>query len=137
YIDRVEMVVDEDNASRIAAFLAGKYDLGWEFPGTINRADWVQIADTLKKRRPGLRTLEFPSNVVNDFSMRTDRPPFNDARVRQAISLAMDRQEIIDATLEGVGAVTGPVPSALTDWALPIAQLRAGARYSRHHPAQA
>ena len=37
YIDRVEMIVDEDNASRMAAFLAGKYDLGWEFPGTINR----------------------------------------------------------------------------------------------------
>ena len=35
YIDRVEMFVDEDNASRIAAFLGGKYDLGWEFPGTI------------------------------------------------------------------------------------------------------
>ena len=46
------MIVDEDNASRMAAFLAGKYDLGWEFPGTINRTDWVQIKDTLKQRRP-------------------------------------------------------------------------------------
>ena len=137
YIDRVEMVVDEDNASRIAAFLAGKYDLGWEFPGAINRSDWVQIADTLKKRRPGLRTLEFPSNVVSDFSMRTDRPPFNDVRVRQAVSLAMNRQEIIDATLEGVGAVTGPVPAALTDWALPVDQLGEGAKYYRHDPAEA
>ena len=137
YIDRVEMVVDEDNASRIAAFLAGKYDLGWEFPGTINRSDWVQISETLKKRRPNLRTLEFPSNVVNDFSMRTDRPPFNDVRVRQAISLAMDRQDIIDATLEGVGAVPGPVPSALTDWALPVDQLGEGAKFYRHDPAEA
>jgi len=40
-IDRVEIVVDEDNASRTAAFLAGRYDLGWEFPGTINTSDWV------------------------------------------------------------------------------------------------
>ena len=37
YIDRVEVFVDEDNASRMSAFLAGKYDLGWENPGTINR----------------------------------------------------------------------------------------------------
>ena len=29
----------------MAAFLSGKYDLGWEFPGTINRTDWVQIKD--------------------------------------------------------------------------------------------
>src|SRR5262249_35640988 len=43
YIDRVEMFVDEDNASRLAAFLGGKYDLGWEFPGAINRSDWLQL----------------------------------------------------------------------------------------------
>ena len=137
YIDRVEMIVDEDNASRTAAFLAGKYDLGWEFPGTINRSDWVQIADTLKKRRPSLRTMEFTSNVVNDFALRTDKPPFNDVRVRQAISMAMDRKGIIDATLEGVGVVNGPVPAALTDWALPIDQLGEGAKYYKHDPAEA
>jgi peptide/nickel transport system substrate-binding protein len=129
YIDRVEMIVDEDNASRIAAFLAGKYDLGWEFPGTINRSDWVQIVDTLKKRRSGLRTMEFTSNVVNDFALRVDRPPFSDVRVRQAVSLAMDRTAIIDATLEGVGVVNGPVAAALTDWALPIDRLGEGAKY--------
>ncbi len=33
YIDRIEVAVDEDNASRMAAFIAGKYDLGWEYPG--------------------------------------------------------------------------------------------------------
>ena len=33
YIDRVELLVDEDNASRMAAFLSGRYDLGWEFRG--------------------------------------------------------------------------------------------------------
>src|SRR2546427_3917566 len=82
------MAVDEDNASRIAAFLAGKYDLGWEFPGTINRTDWVQIKDTLKQKRPNLKTVEFPSAVMNHISMRTDAKPFSDVRVRQAMSLA-------------------------------------------------
>ena len=137
HIDRVEVTVDEDNASRISAFLAGKFDLGWENPGTINRSDWVQLAEPLKTRRPGLKVLEFPSNVVNDFFMRTDRPPFNDARVRQAVSLAMDRKGYVDATLEGVGVVNGPVPAALGDWALPIAELGEGAKYYRYDPAEA
>src|SRR5262245_2919378 len=137
YIDRVEMVVDEDNASRMAAFLGGRYDLGWEFPGAINRADWAQISDTLKKRRPGLKVAEFPSNVMNLIDMRTDKPPFNDARVRQAMSLALDRKGIIDATLEGMGSVNGPLPAALSEWALPVSELGEGAKYYRHDPAEA
>ena len=59
YIDRIEMRVDEDNASRVAAFLSGQYELGPELPGTVNRTDWVQIKDTLKRRRPNLKTAEF------------------------------------------------------------------------------
>jgi peptide/nickel transport system substrate-binding protein len=137
YLDRVEIHVDEDNASRTAAFLAGKYDLGWEFPGTINRSDWVQIAEPLKKRRPGLQVLEYPSNVVNDLSFRADKPPFNDVRVRQAVCLAMDRKAQIDSIFEGVGAVNGPLPAALDDWALPIAQLGEGAKLYTHSVAEA
>jgi peptide/nickel transport system substrate-binding protein len=137
YIDRVELLVDEDNASRMAAFLSGRYDLGWEFPGTINRTDWVQIKDRLRQTRPTLRTVEFPSNVVNDLAMRTDQRPWSDVRVRQAVSMAIDRREIIEATLEGVGVVNGPLPAALGDWALPIDQLGEGSRNYRHDPAEA
>jgi peptide/nickel transport system substrate-binding protein len=137
YIDRIEMFVDEDNASRMSAFLAGKYDLGWEFPGAIGRTDWVQIKDSLKQRRPNLRTAEFVSNVETHISMRTDQKPFNDVRVRQAISLAIDRQGIIDAILEGVGIVNPAVPAAFKEWAVPIEQLGEGGRYFRHDPAEA
>jgi peptide/nickel transport system substrate-binding protein len=138
YIDRVELVVDEDNASRMSAFLAGRYDLGWETPGMINRTDWVQIRETLKQRRPNLKTVEFTSSIMVHLAMRTDKPPFNDARVRQAIALAIDRKGIIDATLEGVGVLNPPgVPAFLKDWALPTDKLGEGARYYRHDPAEA
>lgn len=137
YIDRIEVTVDEDNASRVAAFLSGKYDLGWENPGIINRTDWVQIKDTLRQKRPGLKTLEFPSNVMSHISMRTDQKPFNDVRVRQAMSHAVDRQGILDATAEGVGIFNPPVPAALKDWTLPVAQLGEGAKYYTYDPAEA
>ena len=136
-IDRVELVVDEDNASRMAAFLSGKYHIGWEFPGTINRTDWVQIKDTLQQKRPGLRVAEFPGNVMTYISMRTDRPPFNDVRVRRAMSLAIDRQGILDAVAEGFGAPNPPVPAALKEWSIPMAQLGEGARWYRYDPAEA
>ena len=137
YIDKIEVTVDEDNASRIASFLAGKYDLGWENPGTINRTDWVQIKDTALKRRPGLKTAEFPSNVMSHISMRTDGKPFSDVRVRQAISLAIDRQGILDATAEGVGIYNPAVPAALKEWSLPVKELGDGAKYFKYDVGEA
>jgi peptide/nickel transport system substrate-binding protein len=137
YIDRVEMVVDEDNASRMAAFLTGKYDLGWEFPGTINRTDWVQIKDRLKQKRPNLKVAEFPSNVMNHISMRTDQKPFSDPRVRHAMSLAVDRQAIIDSPYEGVGVFNPPVPAGLKEWSIPMDQLGEDAKYYKADPGEA
>jgi peptide/nickel transport system substrate-binding protein len=137
YIDKVEVGVDEDNASRMAAFIAGKYDLGWEYQGVINRVDWVQIKDTLKQKRPRLQTAEYPNAVMTHISMRTDKAPFSDVRVRRAISLAIHRQGIIDAVLEGGGVFNPPVPAALKEWSVPMNQLGEGARWYKYDLAQA
>jgi len=137
YIDRVEATVDEDNASRMAAFLSGKYDLGWEFPGTVARVDWVQIKGTLAQRRPNLKTAEFPSPVMNHISMRTDQKPFSDVRVRRAMSLAIDRKGIIDSAYEGVGVMNPPVAAALKEWSIPFDKLGEGAKYYKYDPAEA
>jgi peptide/nickel transport system substrate-binding protein len=124
-IERIEALVDEDKASRIAAFLTGKYDLGTEFPGTIDWTDW----DVVKKGRRDLKTQLYPSNVMSHIYVRNDKPPFSDVRVRRAMSLAINRQAIIDATYEGNGAFNPPVPAALKEWSIPIDQLGEGARY--------
>ena len=137
YIDRIEAAVDEDNASRMAAFIAGKYDIGWEYQGVINRVDWVQIKDTLKQKRPRLQTAEYPNAVMNHISMRTDKAPFSDVRVRRAMSLAIHRQGIIDAVYEGVGAFNPPVPAALKEWSVPMNQLGEGARWYKYDLSQA
>jgi peptide/nickel transport system substrate-binding protein len=137
HIDRVEAFVDEDNASRMAAFLAGKYDLGWEFMGIINRVDWVQIRDVLKQKRPRLQTVEFTTPVVSHVSMRTDKAPFSDVRVRRAMSMAIDRKAIIDALYEGVGVLNPAVPAALRDWSLPMDQLGEGLANYKYDPAAA
>jgi len=137
YIDRVEATVDEDNASRMAAFLSGKYDLGWAFPGTIDRVDWVQIKGTLAQRRPNLKTVEFSSPVMNHISMRTDQKPFSDVRVRHAMSLAIDRKGIIESAYEGMGAINPPVPAALKEWSIPLDKLGEGAKYYKHDPVEA
>ena len=99
YIERIEAPVDEDSASRIASFLAGKYDLGYD-GGYIFRTEWAQIKDAVKQKRPTLKTIDVVANIFSHLSMRTDQKPFNDVRVRQAISLAVDRQGLMDVGIE-------------------------------------
>jgi len=137
-IDLVELVIDEDQASRVAAFLGKKYDLGPEFMGIINRPDWNQLKDQIQKHRPGLQTAEMPSNVRMGVTMRSDKPPFTDVRVRRAVSMAINRKGLIDSVADGVAVLNPPaIPAALRDWALPVDQLGEGARYYRHDPAEA
>ena len=76
------------------------------------------------------------SNVVGAIFMRTDMPPFNDVRVRRAISHAIDRQGIIEA-VSGRGAPTQAIARGLTEWSLPIDQLGAGAKYYQYNPQEA
>jgi len=68
--------------------------------------------------------------------MRTDQPPFNDVRVRHAISQAIDRQALIEAVWVR-GEPTAAVPRGLQEWSLPVDQLGAGAKYYQYDPKEA
>src|SRR6201993_4383052 len=68
--------------------------------------------------------------------MRTDMSPFNDVRVRRAISQAIDRQAIIDAVFIK-GEPTPAVSRGLSEWSPRIDELGAGARYYQHEPKEA
>src|SRR5262249_15913102 len=91
---------------------------------------------SLKKTHPPLIYQDFLSNVTNGVHMRTDQPPFNDVRVRRAISHAIDRQAIIDAVFlkgEPTPAISRGVPA----WSPRIDELGAGAKYYQHDPQEA
>ena len=49
--------------------------------------------------------------------------PFDNLQVRQALSMAIDRQAIIDSVFFGAGQVSGPIAPTLGDWATPIEDL--------------
>src|SRR5262249_50600477 len=136
YIDRVGGTVDEDAASRVSSFIAGKWDIGYE-GGLVFRTEGGQIRDALRQPRPAPRPTAVLANTTSHVSMRADQPPCNDVRVRRAMSLAIDRQAIMDATSEGTGALNPPIPAGLKDWSLPIAQLGDAVRYYKRDLAEA
>ncbi len=134
HIDRVEGIDFNDPAARLAAFVTGQLDAGPEFPGMmIRRQDWSIVKD----KRPNLRYVEFPSNVMVHAGMRIDKAPFSDIRVRRALSMAIDRKAILQATAEGVGVMNPPIPAALTAWATPYDQLGEGLKWDQYNPSEA
>lgn len=134
YINRFEGIDFNDPAARLAAFVTGQIDAGPEFPGMmIRRQDWAIIKD----KRPKLRYVEFPSNVMVHAGMRIDKPPFNDVRVRRALSMAIDRKAILQATQEGVGVMNPPIPAGLPAWSIPYDQLGPGLKWDAYNPAEA
>ena len=62
---------------------------------------------------PNLQLFAFPSRTVYFIGWNTRREPFTDARVRRAMTYAINRQEIIEALLEGYGS---PATSTIPPW---------------------
>jgi len=62
--------------------------------------------------------LDIPFNLNAYLFWKVDQPPFNDIRVRQAFSLALDRDELVKVIFEGQGAASTVLPKAMSSWAL-------------------
>jgi peptide/nickel transport system substrate-binding protein len=133
YFDEVHLIVLDDDSTASAAYMSGQLDFGWQFISTIR----MEEIEEFKKRHPDWYYQPFMWNVHAYLYMHTDKPPFNDPRVRQAISMAMNRQEMREFVSVGQGQPDTAVPASLADWHLPVDQLGDGARYYQHNPAEA
>jgi peptide/nickel transport system substrate-binding protein len=73
----------------------------------------------LLKDDPGLQAYRSPRLGYDFLNMDCRRKPFNDVRVRQALSYAIDRQAIIKVAAAGFGTLTPPCTAPMKEWQLP------------------
>ncbi len=96
----------DDSLTAMRMFLAGGADITGEFPST--RLAWLQ------ERRPGeTRIADYRGAYY--FAFNTRQPPFDDVRVRRALSLAIDRRWISEELLAiGTQPAWGIIPPGLS-----------------------
>jgi peptide/nickel transport system substrate-binding protein len=132
YVDGVEWLVLDDESTGLAMYRTGQIDCGPAPWWSVRQAD----LESLQKSHPHLRYRDFLVNGGQAIYLRTDQPPFNDVRVRRAISQAIDRQSIIEA-VNIRGEPTPAIGRGLVEWSLPVDQLGAGAKYYQYNPQEA
>ena len=126
YLDEVQILMIDDNATASAAYMTGQLDFGWGFYHTIRGREYR----TFREKHPDWYYKGFRWNVHSYIAMRSDQPPFNDQRVRQAISMAINRQPRPSKWRR----LDTAIPASFKEWHMPVDQLGDSAKYYEYNP---
>ncbi|MEV4947103.1 ABC transporter substrate-binding protein [Streptomyces sp. NPDC053755] len=96
YLDTLEFVIASEESARVSALLGGQVEYAHELnPATARTHEGQGRIDVIR----------LPGSAMQGFVMKTDRPPFDDPRVRRAFFLIADRKELVDGALSGAGEI--------------------------------
>ncbi|MGD9617723.1 MAG: ABC transporter substrate-binding protein [Alphaproteobacteria bacterium] len=99
YLDGIEWRIIPDVSTRLLSFLAGNEEayIGVTMP---------QLKD-VRRQLPEAICDTFVSNVARNMLVNREAAPFDNAQLRRAISLTIDRQAFVDIIADGQGAIGG------------------------------
>ncbi|WP_367273925.1 ABC transporter substrate-binding protein [Bosea sp. (in: a-proteobacteria)] len=101
YLARIEIRVYPDNAAETSALIAGDNDL----MVTVSQSEFGRLSKT-----SGVTAIQKPSGRFLNVNMRCDQKPFDDVRVRKALSLAVDREALVGFIAHGLGQTGADTP---------------------------
>ncbi|HTE85147.1 MAG TPA: ABC transporter substrate-binding protein [Dehalococcoidia bacterium] len=126
YFDEIEFLENSDLEKKIADFSTRQVHMTYWFD--------EEATDRVKKARPDAQSWTYPGSMGNIY-MRADKPPFNDKRVRQALSMAIDRKALSQATTQGKGEPDQALSIAGVYWGFrKPSDLGASAKYWNYDP---
>ena len=120
YADKVEYVIVNDPAAILSLMRSGQADLmGNIFNSHLTSVDQ---AVNLQKTNPDLVLWPYSYRAETAINWNNQKPPFNDIRVRQAISMAIDQDAIAENYMQGLGDASpvGPIGDAVLGYAVPF-----------------
>jgi peptide/nickel transport system substrate-binding protein len=119
YLDGIEYAIIRDRSTAELAFIAGKVDM--TFPTVMTPA----LVKDIKKQDPDAICKIVPINVSTNLIVNRESPPFDNADLRKAMALSLDRQSLIDIVQQGEGDIGGsmlPPPEGV--WGMPPEMLK-------------
>jgi len=107
-VDELVFAITPDATVRMTKIKAGECDIA-PYP---NPAD---VSDLLKTPDPAIELYKQPGIDYSLIGFNVTKKPFDDRRVREAVSLAIDRQKLLDAVYLGISgtAANSPIPPSL------------------------
>ena len=103
YVDEYVILSTPDTATRVAAFRTGQSDF-------VSLASPSEV-ETVRRTNPASAVQAYHNSLTPfGLALAQDKPPFNDVRVRRAISMAIDRQKQVDTVYESHGIPGWGVP---------------------------
>ena len=119
YLDGIEFTIIPNRSTAILAFIAGKFDM--TFPTEVT----IPLLKDIQTQAPQAICKTVPLGVSTNLIVNREMPPFNNADIRLAMALTMDRKQFIDILSQGksdIGAHMLPPPEGL--WGMPAERLR-------------
>jgi peptide/nickel transport system substrate-binding protein len=95
WFETIDRLGTSDQEKKVTDLIAGQTDVTYWFATTER--------ERILKERDDLQVFKYPGPDARQIYMRNDVAPFNDKRVRQAISMSYDRQLAIDTVRNGDG----------------------------------